>query len=148
MPRSITDEAREKIEQHADLPTVTQAEIRAVLDEYHRVGKQAQAIGARIRAGAPVEPGEFEADYISAVPPEGLDSAPPCLELYDLDVKKSKPVEQPEWVTETPRDNQYEMGMYAWDGEALQEIYVSREEFIVLKRRLAELRGIEVPDAT
>jgi hypothetical protein len=49
-------------------------------------------------------------------------------------------VEGPDWVTETPEDITYELGMTDTT-EYLQEIRLSRDEYIALKARLAELRG-------
>ena len=47
----------------------------------------------------------------------------------------------PEWVNSTPPDTKYFMAM-EHDTEHEQEIEVSREEFVALKRHLAELRGV------
>jgi len=47
----------------------------------------------------------------------------------------------PDWVTETPDDVSYNLAMFGDEGAAVQDIPLTREEFIELKRRLAELRG-------
>jgi hypothetical protein len=49
----------------------------------------------------------------------------------------------PEWLTETPRELEYFLEVFADGGEALQEITISRDEYETLKHRLAQLRGLE-----
>jgi hypothetical protein len=51
----------------------------------------------------------------------------------------------PDWVTETPEPwTTYQLAMWQ-DAIDIQGIDLSREEFIALKQRLAELRGYSVP---
>jgi hypothetical protein len=52
-----------------------------------------------------------------------------------------EPEPTPEWVNETPDDNDYQLIMYAWDGDNPQSLHMTRREFITLKRCLAALRG-------
>lgn len=56
--------------------------------------------------------------------------------------EKVKPVEIPEWVTETP-EYRYELTMWDQDSAAIQEqdIDLTREEFDYLKQCLAIKRG-------
>jgi hypothetical protein len=53
---------------------------------------------------------------------------------------KPEPIETPDWVNETPDDVEYSMMMYDVGGQCEQEIHMTREEFIRLKRWLAALR--------
>jgi len=50
----------------------------------------------------------------------------------------------PDWATTTPCEQEYELSM--WDSdEAVQNIHMSRDEYLALKAHLANLRGYEVP---
>jgi trehalose-6-phosphatase len=49
------------------------------------------------------------------------------------------PTETAEWI-ETPQQAEYELVMSDWDGGSLQEVAITREEYIELKRYLAVLR--------
>ena len=65
------------------------------------------------------------------------------------DTKRSaKPATEPEpdWL-ETPDDMHYIMSMDANVGEYLQEVDLTREEYIALKAHLAKLRGCAAPKA-
>ncbi|HYL37935.1 MAG TPA: hypothetical protein VEV17_18615 [Bryobacteraceae bacterium] len=53
-----------------------------------------------------------------------------------------KPEELPEWVNETPASCDYSLLMFDWDGDHRQEVELSREEFITLKKHLARLRRL------
>lgn len=50
-------------------------------------------------------------------------------------------IEREDWIQETPRECEYNLIMFSQDGAGIQEIYMTRDEFIALKARLAELRG-------
>lgn len=49
----------------------------------------------------------------------------------------------PEWLA-TPDDIEYELLMSDSGGETVQQIDITRAEYIALKRHLAELRGLHV----
>ncbi len=57
------------------------------------------------------------------------------------------PDEIPDWVEETPHDTLYTLEMYEGTGGSAQEVTLSREEFIELKRHLAAVRGYTAGDA-
>jgi hypothetical protein len=50
-------------------------------------------------------------------------------------------VKLPEWMP-TPRESSYDLTMFSDDGAGIQEISLTREEFLELKCHLAEIRGI------
>jgi hypothetical protein len=50
-------------------------------------------------------------------------------------------IELPEWMP-TPRESSYDLTMFSDDGGGIQEIRLTREEFLELKCHLAEMRGI------
>jgi hypothetical protein len=50
--------------------------------------------------------------------------------------------EEPEWVRETPEECEYSLSMLDTDGSYPQDVTLTRTEFITLKERLAELRGL------
>jgi hypothetical protein len=53
--------------------------------------------------------------------------------------------ELPDWITETPDDNTYNLEM--WDeNETIQSIDLTRVEYLTLKRHLAEMRGFVMPE--
>jgi hypothetical protein len=49
----------------------------------------------------------------------------------------------PEWVAKTPEDNSYELAMidYLHTAAPVQAVILTRDEYITLKIRLAEMRG-------
>jgi hypothetical protein len=47
---------------------------------------------------------------------------------------------KPDWLDETPRETEYLLLMNDGAGESQQEIDMTREEFIALKRHLATIR--------
>ena len=47
----------------------------------------------------------------------------------------------PEWVTETPAEDSYNLTMFSSGGEAVQDIVLARAEYLDLKQYLAMLRG-------
>lgn len=53
------------------------------------------------------------------------------------------PTEKPDWVEETPYETSYNLIMMGEDGGHLQDIELTRTEFIALKGHLAELRGLQ-----
>jgi hypothetical protein len=53
----------------------------------------------------------------------------------------------PEWVTETPAPCDYQLIMWASDGDCVEEVDCSREEYEALKLALARMRGYKLPDA-
>ena len=57
-----------------------------------------------------------------------------------------KQAELPEWATKTPEERLLGYELSVWDREygGVQEIDISREEFLELKEHLARLRGIEL----
>lgn len=64
-----------------------------------------------------------------------------------IETTESKPVEQkprdneaPDWVNGTPNDTEYALQMWGSDGNDLQCVNLTRQEFITLKRWLAGLR--------
>lgn len=48
----------------------------------------------------------------------------------------------PKWCSSTPPECDYCLTMFSHAGSALEDIYVSRDEYVYLKRCLAERRGI------
>ncbi len=50
--------------------------------------------------------------------------------------------ERPDWVDETPDECDYRLLMYDSGGGAVQEIVVTRAEYLALKQHLAEMRGL------
>ena len=54
--------------------------------------------------------------------------------------------ETPEWVAETPEIS-YNLVMLATHDGAAQEILLTRDEFIELKRHLAKVRGYVVAES-
>ena len=56
------------------------------------------------------------------------------------------PAERPEWIDETPRQNEtYVLDMVV-DATAYQDVELTRAEFIALKHHLARMRSFEVED--
>ena len=47
----------------------------------------------------------------------------------------------PDWVTKTPDGPSYLLVMFSDNGDAAQEINITRAEFLGLKKRLASMRG-------
>jgi hypothetical protein len=58
---------------------------------------------------------------------------------------EAPPAAVPDWVTETPAEAVYSLEMWDSDSTAVEDIYLSRAEYIALKQHLAGLRGI-IPD--
>jgi hypothetical protein len=52
---------------------------------------------------------------------------------------KAEPV--PDWVNATPDDNEYTLLMWDSGGDSVQQVEITRGEFITVKRWLAALRG-------
>jgi hypothetical protein len=53
--------------------------------------------------------------------------------------EKTAPKSVPDWVEKTP---DIEYWMEAWLEQSLQEVPLTREEYIALKRHLAKMRGL------
>lgn len=49
--------------------------------------------------------------------------------------------ETPDWVSKMPNETKYWLTMDHGEGENVQEVELSRAEFIALKAHLAKLRG-------
>jgi hypothetical protein len=78
----------------------------------------------------------------SATQPPAPDTAP-LMARND----ESQPAAVPDWVNETPgEDYEYELGMWlgggAQGGFSEQSVTITREEYIALKRCLAEMRDM------
>lgn len=54
--------------------------------------------------------------------------------------------EVPEWVTTTPPDHSYTLTMFENNDISIEEIMLTREEYVELKSRLAALRGYGTRD--
>jgi hypothetical protein len=52
--------------------------------------------------------------------------------------------ETPDWVTDTPPDHSYSIDMYENSDATIQNIEITRTEFLALKEHLARMRGYEV----
>jgi hypothetical protein len=55
-------------------------------------------------------------------------------------------IEIPDWVEDTPADPSYSLAVFDNEGNMPQEIDVTRDEYIALKRHLAAMRGYFVTD--
>jgi len=55
-----------------------------------------------------------------------------------------EPTEAPDWANETPGDNIYALIINAALGECLEDLKLSRKEYVMLKRCLAALRGYDL----
>ncbi len=71
--------------------------------------------------------------------------APPAVETpsdgTDTGASTNTPGEPPEWATETPDEVEYRLDMF-YQGEDLQSVELTREEFIALKLHLAKMRSL------
>jgi len=56
-------------------------------------------------------------------------------------------IEIPEWVTETPAEMTYDLEVFDASGGSIEEVGMTRAEYIALKRTLAKMRGFDVPEA-
>jgi hypothetical protein len=53
----------------------------------------------------------------------------------------------PEWVNDTPPDHEYDLMMFEGNDIEAQKVKLTREEYVTLKRFLAQMRGyIPRPD--
>jgi hypothetical protein len=68
---------------------------------------------------------------VAARPKSKQPTAPPAAEL-------------PEWVTDTPRELEYGLEVFAYGDGCIQSIDMTRAEYLTLKATLAKLRGYEV----
>ena len=55
---------------------------------------------------------------------------------------EAPPAAVPDWVTETPAEAVYSLEMWDSDSTAVEDIYLTRAEYIALKQHLATMRGI------
>ena len=56
------------------------------------------------------------------------------------------PAEIPEWVNETPEECTYDLTMDDGDGSNIQDVELTRDEYLALKKHLAAMRGYTVPE--
>lgn len=143
---------------------ITQAELKSVLETYNALGQRILGYRRRIRAGAFIEPGEYQA-YDSEENP--IDMGPTtCMGMYHLDIapagrrselyaapavqqpepEAAKPA-LPEWLTKTPHECQYFLAMEegGMDCQECQTIDLTRKEFLLIKLFVAKLRLVSVP---
>ena len=63
-------------------------------------------------------------------------------------ISKPEPAELPDWLTSTPMELEYSLAVkhpnHDFDEAEVQEVRITRAEYIALKLHLAQLRGIEV----
>ena len=85
-----------------------------------------QAIGNGINLDAQADPVSGKVTYHFEVPVELRDPEPPAT---------------PEWVTETPHQEMYDLEMSEGTSGSVQHISLTRDEYIELKRHLAVMRG-------
>lgn len=57
-------------------------------------------------------------------------------------------IEIPAWVNDTPPDHSYSLTMFQNSDSSIQDIELTREEYIALKEHLAAMRGYVKPDET
>jgi len=122
---------------------ITQAELRTVLDVYNQSLEMADKLQRRLQDGAEVEPGKFAVENEYA---QSLEEFTPTVTLAigGLDIK---PVSEaaPDWLTETPEDLSYKLEV--WDPDTtVQEITLTRGEYIALKHVAAKMRGYAVTE--
>ena len=55
---------------------------------------------------------------------------------------ETPPAAVPDWVTETPAEAVYSLEMWDSDSTSVEEIYMTRAEYVTLKQHLANMRGI------
>lgn len=74
------------------------------------------------------------------------------IQAPDEEADAPKPVtapataESPEWIEETPEETSYNLTMFDEGGAPVQDIELTRDEYIKLKRVLARVRGFDVPE--
>ena len=126
---------------------ITQAEIQAVLRHYQDAFEAAIAIRKRLdQGGATVEPGRYSLESEKHTEPvDQFDTdMSEGLKAWGLEIFESKP----DWLTETPTLF-HRLQITKWDegvGESLQDIELSSDEYIALKRQLAKMRAAAVPE--
>lgn len=52
----------------------------------------------------------------------------------------------PEWALKTFPENSYDLTMFDAGGDSIEEVELTRAEYIALKRHLAAMRGYELPE--
>ena len=55
---------------------------------------------------------------------------------------ETPPAAAPDWVNETPAEAVYSLEMWDSDSTAVEDIYLTRAEYVALKQHLAAMRGI------
>jgi len=130
---------------------ITQAEIVTVLKHYQDSFEAAIAIRKRLdQEGATVEPGRYslESEKFTEPVEQFKTDMSEGLNMWGLEIFKSKdPVS--DWATKTPEDLDYRLQVMEWNSglnEELQTVELSRVEYVALKKHLAAMRGIAVPE--
>ena len=141
---------------------ITQAELKSVLEIYNTLGQIILGIRRRIEGGAAVEEGIYTADSNHGNPISAFDRAMNGIGMFGLDLEtkglpsdvyeEPKPKLLPNWVTETRDELSYVLLITdeRRDGvdDSLEGIDLTRDEYIALKRHLAELRCYVVLEAS
>ena len=129
---------------------IEQAELAAIMDLRKTTEVIMRSIADRIRAGAQIQSGRYTAEENECSPMSqmvGVDAYGLCV----MDKGISSEANNPEDFDFIPaerddRENLYNLTMWI-DGMNEQDFEISRDEFIALKKHLAQLRGIEVRNA-
>ena len=119
---------------------ITQAEIKTVLERYEDACDAAMTIRNRLNGGAPVERGTFAVESDGSTDEELANVTSLCINGLSIESKEKS---APEWVTETPQDLDYKLEV--WDeNTTLQEVALTRSEYVALKEHIAKMRGLAV----
>ena len=59
--------------------------------------------------------------------------------------KSFRDTELPDWIDETPEECSYELTMFEGIGGQVQQIDITRDEYLHLKKHLAKMRGYRTP---
>jgi hypothetical protein len=76
----------------------------------------------------------------------GTEEEPPLSRLKRVSIVEEYEEDPPEWVEKTPDECTYNLTMFETRGGEIQNIDVTRDEYIALKRHLATMRGFDVPE--
>jgi hypothetical protein len=79
-------------------------------------------------------------------PSDSKNSLPTALIMTEPSPAGQGKTPAPEWLLETPMPTHYTLTMWDEEGGNEQDVLLNRREFIALKRRLAEMRGYDLPD--
>jgi hypothetical protein len=71
--------------------------------------------------------------------------APPPAETEEAIPAAAEDEQGKDWRVDTPQEDEYTLAMVACNGDWLQGILLTREEYVGLKKQLAQLRGLEWP---